>query len=363
MFLTQKLKQKTSKIEKKHKGSALAFSLIIIAMMLTIAVGVVSTSLVQKKNVTSTESSIQAYQISDGSALWALKKINTAIYNNATVASQFSTCSGGIASGLTDNISTLGSTASFDLYFLKADDTTLVACSDPASSVLRIKSVGKFQNTVRAVNITVLTKPDPIAWWKMDESTGTTTADASGNGHTGTLTNGPTRATGKIGNAVNFDGINDYISIGSLGGFPAQGTLDFWINSAEMNDYRNPLATGSINVGIRFEENAAGAFGMVTGDDAGSYMPQPILSGMQTNKWYHVAYTWNTTTNTETRYIDGVQIFSGTQTHWPSSLSNFRIGTGFDNSAQRSWKGLVDDVRLYNYARTSQQVTQDMMGS
>ena len=36
MFLTQKLKQKTSKIEKKQKGSALAFSLIIIAMILIV---------------------------------------------------------------------------------------------------------------------------------------------------------------------------------------------------------------------------------------------------------------------------------------------------------------------------------------
>jgi type II secretory pathway pseudopilin PulG len=43
-----------------------------------------------------------------------------------------------------------------------------------------------------------------IGYWKLDEGSGTSTADSSGNGHPGTLANSPTWTTGKINNALTF---------------------------------------------------------------------------------------------------------------------------------------------------------------
>src|SRR5437868_14732981 len=48
---------------------------------------------------------------------------------------------------------------------------------------------------------------------RCNEGTGTTVADASGNNHIGTLTNGPTWGAGKYGQGINLDGTNDYINI------------------------------------------------------------------------------------------------------------------------------------------------------
>src|SRR5262249_40929284 len=48
---------------------------------------------------------------------------------------------------------------------------------------------------------------DLVAYWKFDEGSGTTTADSSGNGNTGTLMNGVQWVTGITGNALYFDGI------------------------------------------------------------------------------------------------------------------------------------------------------------
>ena len=48
---------------------------------------------------------------------------------------------------------------------------------------------------------------------RCNEGTGTTIADASGNGHTVTLTNGPSWIAGKDGQGINLDGVNDYINI------------------------------------------------------------------------------------------------------------------------------------------------------
>jgi len=52
----------------------------------------------------------------------------------------------------------------------------------------------------------------PVAHWKFDETVGSVAADASGNGYTGTLVNGPVWSTGKLDGALSFDGVNDYVS-------------------------------------------------------------------------------------------------------------------------------------------------------
>src|SRR5262245_51974823 len=53
----------------------------------------------------------------------------------------------------------------------------------------------------------------PVAAYSFNASSGTTLTDDSGNGNTGVLTNGPTWVAGKNGNAISFDGTNDYVSI------------------------------------------------------------------------------------------------------------------------------------------------------
>ena len=52
--------------------------------------------------------------------------------------------------------------------------------------------------------------------WGFNEGSGTTTADASGNGNTATLLNGPTWVAGKYGNGLSFDGANDNLSVAEL---------------------------------------------------------------------------------------------------------------------------------------------------
>lgn len=51
------------------------------------------------------------------------------------------------------------------------------------------------------------------AYLKMDEASGTTTADESGNAQIGTLINGPTRTTGRLDRGLGFDGSNDHVTL------------------------------------------------------------------------------------------------------------------------------------------------------
>ena len=62
----------------------------------------------------------------------------------------------------------------------------------------------------------LLLAADPLgitAGYAFNEVSGTTAADASGHGIVGTLTNGPTFAAGKYGNAVALDGVNDFVNL------------------------------------------------------------------------------------------------------------------------------------------------------
>ena len=69
------------------------------------------------------------------------------------------------------------------------------------------------------VTVTVSnTAPPPagiVAGYAFDDGTGTSAADASGHGITGTLTNGPTWGAGRYGGAIVLDGVDDYVDLGN----------------------------------------------------------------------------------------------------------------------------------------------------
>ena len=52
-----------------------------------------------------------------------------------------------------------------------------------------------------------------VAWYKFDETSGTSASDANSNGSAATLHNGATWAAGKIGNAVKLEGNGGYVSL------------------------------------------------------------------------------------------------------------------------------------------------------
>lgn len=52
-----------------------------------------------------------------------------------------------------------------------------------------------------------------VGYWKMDEGTGTTASDSSGNGNSGASVNGATWASWKFNFAGSFNGVNSYYDI------------------------------------------------------------------------------------------------------------------------------------------------------
>jgi len=77
------------------------------------------------------------------------------------------------------------------------------------------------------------TVSDLLAAWQLDENTGTTTVDTSGNGNDGAISGATWTTSSRTGTALLFDGVDDFVNLGSDASidniFAGGGTVSAWI--------------------------------------------------------------------------------------------------------------------------------------
>ncbi|HRY31772.1 MAG TPA: choice-of-anchor D domain-containing protein [Bacteroidales bacterium] len=160
------------------------------------------------------------------------------------------------------------------------------------------------------------------------------------------------------GKCLGFVSSSHVVTVGNLGAMPEQGTIEFWMRSNQLKNYNNCFSThGSTggNRGFRFEENAAGVFGVAVGNDAGSFTGYILTNALSTGTWHHVAVSWDKTTNQLWTYYDGNLINDGVyHSQWATQISNLMIGIGYNTS--RWWNGRMDEVRIWSYRRSDRQI-------
>jgi hypothetical protein len=198
----------------------------------------------------------------------------------------------------------------------------------------------------------------PIAEWKFDEKSGATANDSAGVGYTGAIT-GATWTQGKIGSALNFAGTSDKVQTSNailtgIGDF----TIESWINRSTSGsgvDYiaGNYGTGGSCPSGMEFYVYGG------SGDKLNAYIGGSAVTGatvLNANTWYHVAVT--RTGGAVKLYVNGKQDASGTLAASIGGACNFTIGNGPDYTSEK-FDGKIDQVQVYNYARTPAQIAWD----
>jgi hypothetical protein len=126
----------------------------------------------------------------------------------------------------------------------------------PLGDALRRKLVCLFTIIV-VLGATGNARAGLVGYWKLDEGSGTIASDSSGNGHDGTIEGDPQWVAGMYGQALDFDGTDDYVDIG-LGAGDYFSTLNSgltvaaWINRASSSTHdvifgagRNPVGTAA----------------------------------------------------------------------------------------------------------------------
>lgn len=220
---------------------------------------------------------------------------------------------------------------------------------------------------------TTLSKPPNnlglVGYWKFDEGTGTQAGDFSGFRNHGTLTNGPTWTTGKLGQALTFDGTNDYVLIphnAAQNSASGDLTISLWMKPSVDFDTASSIWTlirkqnGAGTQGWDWVINDAGVDGQTGIFICNGSGCDPLPSGdlvWNANQWYHFVVVFDAVNLDARYYRDGVLI--ATVTSGPSgyvqSTGSIRIG---DSQFSSDFPGVMDEVRLYNRQLSAAEVKQ-----
>lgn len=233
----------------------------------------------------------------------------------------------------------------------------------------------------------------PIGWYKMDECTGTTiynnakNSNGEAGGNNGTLTLGASGTTsagtcttsgawangasGKLNASMDFDGSDDYITLGSPAAYDDMSafTIAAWIyptgwgegsygriiDKDGANDLSFLLYNGA-------SENSIQLFRGRTTTDAQANAANNSIS---LNQWQHVAGVFDQTTNTIQIFIDGQEVSYATQEGGSGNLDSDAADTlyiGNNAATTRTFDGQIDDLRIYNYPLSQAQIEKIMLG-
>jgi len=197
-----------------------------------------------------------------------------------------------------------------------------------------------------------------VGHWSFDGADmGTTSArDASGNANTGWLINGTKKAIGKIGQALNFDGVDDYVDASTANvPLPATMSLFFYIDKNPTSDQALFSHNSGSNNGYRMGLNSTDATTFTLGGVVDYPFTNLVTSGAG---WYFFAITVTGNSGTATGYftkVGGALVTQSNAIGNPSGTPNrFTIGRRGDNVT--FFPGLIDEVRVYNRALSPDEV-------
>lgn len=242
----------------------------------------------------------------------------------------------------------------------KLDDVRVYTRTLSTNEISNLYKIGKSSLLTRTVgenNPSVGINSGLVGYWTFDgkNMTNATATDSSGSGNNGTLINGPTKVIGKMGQALNFDGINDYISTQLTTNY-TRTSISAWIF---------PLSVGGGTLGRIVDkcENGCAApvyFAVNTGNklvfqrnfSTGAGIWKTVGNSFNLNSWNHVVVTYDesSVSNDPIFYVNGIlkSIGEVTPPTGVAATTTDRYFIGNRGDTGRAFDGKIDDVRLYN---------------
>ena len=194
-----------------------------------------------------------------------------------------------------------------------------------------------------------------VGWWKLDEGQGDIAHDSVGD-NDGTLAEPPRDPAwlndpGR-GWCLDFDmdaGEEDYVSLSPIGALVTKSvTISAWINarSVGLGSGYHPILT---QYEFEFPNKYNGYYFYVDNDKPAFYLNLHAAISEEAvvkDQWYHLAGTYDS--DNLRIYVNGV--LRGTQALEDNSGVHHNAYIGHDDVHGNSFDGLIDDVRVYNYA-------------
>lgn len=232
-------------------------------------------------------------------------------------------------------------------------------------------------------------KGKPIGYWKFDECAGETIYDSSGKGNNGQLYLGTSGTTatgtcasssdsfwyngrdGKRNAAGDFDSFDNAVIItdNSLFDFTSSDdfTFSMWFktNHGSTETLIEKRETSGSNRGYTLWIAAGGGggdFGFQLNDNSTNSFSN-YGAGYDDDEWHHVILTVAFSSNTANVYVDGINVGNNIDissvTGDITNNEDLLIGEHISNF---EWNGLIDEVKIFNYALTAEQVKTEYGG-
>ncbi|MHC4061168.1 MAG: LamG domain-containing protein [Planctomycetota bacterium] len=214
-----------------------------------------------------------------------------------------------------------------------------------------------------------------VAHWKFDEGEGLTAYDSAGT-NDGTIY-GATWTSGQIGGALDFDGLDDYINLGSPGALNITDEISismwvkagaipddaFWaIVSSQDHDNESGIAValdGRLNPDGQPSPRRHIHFQFGNGNYWQDYCTTNVNALVPTDRWVHIVATRRANEDAKVYYNSVSQPL--TSKPWDGTVNytlDWNIGRMPDLGGRNYLDGLVDDVHIYDRALSAEEVQQ-----
>jgi len=212
----------------------------------------------------------------------------------------------------------------------------------------------------------------------------TVVVDVSGYNNNGTVSGGNvTTANGKYERAMQFDGVDDIVTISSTNSINSDTdyTFEGWF---KLNDAFDSSTSSSQIIMEKYLSNDQNVLLTLTGTDlltsevsdgslfikienSGGTFKWSRTTSWSADTWYHFAIAWNETENNNTKiYVNGVDDTDNDQLEFADVTMNYvsdiKIG-GEDAdssqlSGQRYFNGTIDEFRIWNRSLSAAEINQ-----
>jgi len=210
--------------------------------------------------------------------------------------------------------------------------------------------------------------PDCIAMWRLDETSGSTFSDNSGNGNTLTWQHGDissdTAAAGNppyLNNCVTFDGTNDY---GQCAGAVVSGatstmSVSLWFKTTYTGGNMGAIGNfswGNGRSGFCVIIEAAGTYSVSLNYGKGDGSVATLTADYDCftiGKWHHLVITFNS--GTAAFYLDGESTGSDTDAGTIAASSQV-MQVGREQNGNTVWNGSLDCVAIFDRVLTADEI-------
>lgn len=233
-------------------------------------------------------------------------------------------------------------------------------------TVKSVKDKAKTPNTMVTVSNIMLHKAlstKTVAFYGCDElQADSVLVDASTNANNGVLKNGPVLTEGKIGNALKFDGVDDYVQFAASPSFDIGGsavTVSLWAYldylPADLPGAYGPLFDSDADQYVLYQDKGNNELRFKVATSASAERPGIPAANLVTGQWIHIVGVYdgaNAKIYLNSNLMDTHPLTGTVKTGQVAMLGRSGI------AAASFFSGGIDNVQVFNTALSQIEVTE-----